>query len=96
MNLFYVKRMPRLKDTAKEKLYNIFDHQLVPKHDLLSKRDAEELMHEFHIQPHQLPYLKASDPTSQALHAEPGDIIRIIRRSPTAGEVTVYRYVVEG
>ena len=53
-------------------------------------------MQEFHIQPHQLPYLKASDPTSQSLHAEPGDIIRITRKSATAGEVIVYRYVVEG
>jgi DNA-directed RNA polymerase subunit H len=96
MNLFYVERMPRLKDADKEKSYNIFEHQQVPKHELLSKRDAEELMKEFHIQPHQLPYLKASDPTSQALHAEVGDIVRITRKSPTAGEVTVYRYVVEG
>jgi len=96
MNLFSVERMPRLKDSGKEKSYNIFEHQLVPKHELLSKKDAEELMQEFHIQPHQLPYLKASDPTSQSLKAEPGDIIRITRKSATAGEVTVYRYVVEG
>lgn len=96
MNLFFVERMPRLKDSGKEKSYNIFNHQIVPKHELLTKKDAEELMQEFHIQPHQLPYLNASDPASQALHAEPGDIIRIVRKSATAGEVTVYRYVVEG
>ena len=96
MNLFSVERMPSLKDNVKEKSYNIFGHQLVPKHELLSKKDAEELMQEFHIQPHQLPYLKSSDPASQSLHAEPGDIIRITRKSATAGEVTIYRYVVEG
>lgn len=53
-------------------------------------------MEGLHIQPHQLPYIKTSDPTSQALTAEPGDILRITRKSPTAGEVVVYRYVVEG
>jgi len=88
--------MPRVKDAEKERSYDLFEHQLVPKHELLSKKDAAELMEGLHIQPHQLPYIKASDPTSQALTAEPGDILRITRKSPTAGHVVVYRYVVEG
>ena len=96
MNLFYVKSMPRLKDAEKVRSYDLFEHQLVPMHELLSKKEASELMEGLHIQPHQLPYIKASDPTSQALKAEPGDILRITRKSATAGEVVVYRYVVEG
>ncbi len=96
MNLFYPERNPSLKDEEKERLYDIFGHQFVPKHELLSKKEAEELMKEFHIRPHQLPYLKTSDPTSEVLGAKMGDIIRITRKSATAGEVVVYRYVVEG
>jgi DNA-directed RNA polymerase subunit H len=85
-----------LKDSEKEKSYNLFDHQLVPKHELLSKKDAEELMRQFHIRPYQLPYILTSDPAVVALEAKVGDILRVTRKSPTAGEVTVYRYVVEG
>jgi len=85
-----------LKDTDREKSYNIFNHQLVPKHELLSKSEAEELMKEFHIRPHQLPYVMTSDPAVEALGGKMGDIIRVTRKSATAGEVVVYRYVVEG
>lgn len=96
MNLFSVERMPSLKDAEKERSYDIFKHQLVPKHELLSKKEAEELMQEFHIQPYQLPYIKATDAASQTLSAKAGDVLKITRKSPTAGEVVVYRYVVEG
>ena len=84
------------KEVEKKRSYDIFEHQLVPDHKLLSKKEAEQIMQEFHIQPHQLPYIKATDPASEALSAKPGDILRITRRSATAGEVVVYRYVVEG
>jgi len=90
------ERTPRLKDTDKERSYNIFDHQLVPKHELLSRKEAEELMKEFHIRPYQLPYIRTSDPTAEVLGAKMGDILRVTRKSPTAGEVVVYRYVVDG
>ena len=90
-----MERIPNLKKEI-EKSYNIFEHQMVPKHELLSKKEAEQLMQEFHIQPHQLPYVKASDPASLVLSAKPGSILRITRKSATAGEVVVYRYVVEG
>jgi DNA-directed RNA polymerase subunit H len=84
------------KEVEKKRSYDIFKHQLVPNHELLSKKEAEQIMQEFHIQPHQLPYIKATDPASETLSAKPGDILRITRRSATAGEVVVYRYVVEG
>jgi DNA-directed RNA polymerase subunit H (RpoH/RPB5) len=96
MNLFYVGKMPRLKDSEKVRSYNLFAHSFVPKHELLSKKEAEELMREFHIRPHQLPYVKTSDPTAESLGAKMGDILRITRKSATAGEVVVYRYVVDG
>lgn len=96
MNLFLAERMPRLKDSDKERSYNLFAHQFVPKHELLSKKEAEELMREFHIRPYQLPYIKTSDPAAETLKAKMGDILRVTRKSATAGEVVVYRYVVDG
>jgi DNA-directed RNA polymerase subunit H len=96
MNLFCAERMPRLKDSEKERSYNLFGHEFVPKHELLSKKEAEELMREFHIRPYQLPYIKTEDPAAEVLGAKMGDILRITRKSATAGEVVVYRYVVDG
>ena len=96
-NLFSAERVRSLKkETEKEKSYDIFEHRIVPNHELLSKKEAEQLMQEFHIQPHQLPYIKATDPASQSLSAKPGDVLKITRNSATAGKVIVYRYVVEG
>jgi DNA-directed RNA polymerase subunit H len=84
-----------MKKEQKPRTFNVLDHELVPKHELVQKKEAEQLMAELHIRPHQLPYVKDADPAVVALGGKPGDIVRITRRSPTAGEVVVYRYVIE-
>jgi len=76
--------------------FNIFSHVLVPKHEIVPSEEREKLLNEYRVQPYQLPRLKASDPGAKAIGAKPGDIVRIIRDSPTAGKYTSYRYVVEG
>lgn len=75
--------------------FDIFAHQLVPKHEILTEEEIKELLKKYKIQPYQLPQIKASDPAVKAIDAKPGDILKIIRRSPTAGEHIAYRYVVE-
>ncbi|MEM3722628.1 MAG: DNA-directed RNA polymerase subunit H, partial [Candidatus Bathyarchaeia archaeon] len=55
----------------------------------------EKLLAQYRVKPYQLPQIKASDPAAKAIGAKPGDILRIIRKSPTAGEHIAYRYVVE-
>jgi len=74
--------------------FYLFDHQLVPKHVILSKEEAKELLAKYHVEPHQLPRIKASDPAVFLIGANPGDIVKIIRKSPTAGVHISYRYVV--
>lgn len=81
-------------DRKKRKI-DIFSHELVPKHILLGKEEAEKLLNELNIYPEQLPWIKKSDPAAVAIGAKPGDIIKIIRKSSTAGEVVIYRYVVD-
>ncbi len=76
--------------------FNIFEHVFVPKHEVVSAEEREKLLSEYRVQPYQLPRLKASDPAAKAIDAKPGDIVRIIRDSPTAGKYMSYRYVVEG
>lgn len=75
--------------------FNIFDHVLVPKHEIVKPDERKKLLQEYRVQPYQLPRLKASDPAVKAIGAKPGDIVRIIRDSPTAGKYISYRHVVE-
>jgi DNA-directed RNA polymerase subunit H len=74
--------------------FDIFKHELVPKHEILTEEEAEELVKRYRIKPYRIPRLKASDPAAKMIGAKPGDIIKIIRKSPTAGDSVAYRYVV--
>lgn len=76
--------------------FNIFEHVLVPKHEVVNAQEREKVLSEYRVQPYQLPRLKTSDPAAKAIGAKPGDIVRIVRDSPTAGKYSSYRYVVEG
>jgi len=76
--------------------FNIFEHVLVPKHEIVQPDERQKVLGEYRVQPYQLPRLKASDPAAKAIGARPGDVVRITRDSPTAGKYVSYRYVVEG
>jgi len=76
--------------------FNIFEHVLVPKHEILTFEEREELLAKYRVRPYQLPRIRASDPAVKAIGAKPGDVVRVIRESSTAGKHVVYRYVVEG
>jgi len=79
---------------AKKDSFDILEHELVPKHIVLSKEEAKELLRKLNIRPHQLPWIRENDPVCKRIGAKKGDIIKIIRKSPTAGEAVFYRYVV--
>jgi DNA-directed RNA polymerase subunit H len=74
--------------------FDLFKHEIVPKHEILTKEDVEELQKKYRIKPYQIPRIKASDPAAKMIGAKPGDIIRITRESQTAGSSIAYRYVV--
>jgi DNA-directed RNA polymerase subunit H len=75
--------------------FDLFEHKLVPKHEILTEKEKEQLLAQFKVHPYQLPQIKAADPSVKAIGAKPGEVLRIIRKSPTAGEHIAYRYVVE-
>jgi len=75
--------------------FDIFQHKLVPKQEILTEEERTELLTKFKVQPYQLPQISSVDPTVKAIGARPGDVLRVIRRSPTAGEHIAFRYVVE-
>ena len=67
---------------------------MVPKHELLSEEEKEEVLRLLGVKPEQLPKIRVDDPIAKEIGAKVGDIIRIIRESPTAGVSIAYRYVV--
>ncbi|MEM1627856.1 MAG: DNA-directed RNA polymerase subunit H [Desulfurococcaceae archaeon] len=76
------------------KKINILEHELVPKHEVLTHKEAYEVLKKLNVEPWQLPWISVNDPVAKAIGAKPGDIIRVIRKSPTAGVSIAYRYVV--
>jgi len=74
---------------------SVLEHELVPKHEVLSAEEAADLLRRYKISPTQLPSILSTDPVVKELGAKPGDIIKITRRSPTAGKYTYYRIVVK-
>ena len=67
----------------------------MPRHEILSDEGKEELLARYKVHAYQLPQISSLDPAVKAIGAKPGDILRVIRKSPTAGEHMAYRYVVE-
>jgi DNA-directed RNA polymerase subunit H len=71
------------------------DHIYVPKHEIMTKKEAEEILKKFNCKPTEMPLIFSNDPAIIGLGVKPGDMMKITRKSPTAGESVYYRYVVE-
>ena len=76
-------------------VFEIFDHKLVPRHEILDDEGKKKVLAQYKIQPYQMPQIKSTDPAVKAIGAKPGDMLKIIRKSATAGEHIAYRYVVD-
>jgi len=74
--------------------FQIFDHEFVSKHELLTPEERAKILEEYKMQPYQLPRINAFDPAVIAVGGKPGDIVRVIRKSQTAGRYVAYRYIV--
>lgn len=82
--------------SVEKKVIKVTNHIFQPKHEILSKEDAEKVLKKFNVKTNQLPYIMSNDKGLEDLDVRPGDIIKITRKSPTAGESVYYRYVVQG
>jgi len=72
---------------------DILKHQLVPEHVVLSEEEAEKVLEDMKVHAQQLPRIRSDDPVVKAIGAKEGDILKIIRESPTAGKFVTYRIV---
>jgi DNA-directed RNA polymerase subunit H (RpoH/RPB5) len=82
--------------TYNELSFNIIDHVLVPKHELITDVDEiEEIVEGYRLQSKwRLPHTKESDPVSKYYYARRGNLFRITKPSITAGKYIKYRVVV--
>ena len=74
--------------------FDIFRHSLVSTAEIVDGEDKQKLIETYHAQPFQFPWVKVDDPVSIILGTEPGDVIKIMAKSQTAGLSESYRYVV--
>ncbi len=75
--------------------FDLFEHELVPTHIIASNDEIKLVLDHYGIQKNQLPRIYRDDPAVKVLGARPGQVIRVERASPTAGQSFYYRLVVD-
>ncbi len=74
--------------------FSLLDHQLIPKHEIMSEDELKSVLKKYSIDKEKLPKIKIVDPVIQEIGAQTGDVVRISRNSQTAGEAFYYRLVI--
>jgi len=67
---------------------------MVPIHQIMSEEEVNGLLSRYNITSDQLPKTYHDDPAAKTIDAKPGDVVRIIRTSHTAGRAESYRLVI--
>ncbi|XWV26581.1 DNA-directed RNA polymerase subunit 5 [Tupanvirus soda lake] len=74
-------------------LSNLIDYRDQPKFELLSPSEMEKFKSEYNATDYTTKKILRSDPVAKYFALRKGDIMRIIRPSPTSGEAIDYRIV---
>lgn len=86
--------------------FNVFSHDLVPAHYLLTEAEAKEVLVRLKIDKDQLPKIRRSDPCIRLLDTleqeagrpaiKEGRVVKVVRRSLTSDIAIAYRLVIRG
>ena len=82
------------KKKSKSK-FKVDKHSLTPKHVKVSDREKKQILEKYRAILKDLPKIYKTDPSILNLEAKPGDVIKVVRMSETAGESLFYRVVVD-
>jgi DNA-directed RNA polymerase I, II, and III subunit RPABC1 len=72
-------------------MQNIIDFVYQPKFELLTPKEMEQVKTEYNFKDKNFKIYKSTDPIVRYYNLQPGDIIRIIRPSPSSGFAIDYR-----
>lgn len=79
----------------KKQKFKVDKHALTPKHQKVSEREKAQLLEKYSTTVNEFPKIFKSDPAILSVGAKPGDLVKITRKSATAGEIVFYRVVVD-
>jgi DNA-directed RNA polymerase, subunit H, RpoH/RPB5 len=80
--------------------FNVLEHEIVPEHHLVPVEEEEIVLTRLNVTKDDLPKISINDPTIKALEEihgplATGRIVKIVRKSPTAGYYEYYRVIVK-
>jgi len=70
-------------------------HELIPKHEILTEKEKEEILQIYDAVLDHLPKILITDPVAAMIGAKAGEVVKITRKSATAGVAVYYRAVVD-
>ena len=79
----------------KKQKFKVDKHILTPKHGKLGEREKAQLLEKYHVTSKELPKILKTDSAIKEMDAKIGDVIKITRKSQTAGESYFYRVVAD-
>eukprot|EP00038_Savillea_parva_P003471 m.126243 g.126243 ORF g.126243 m.126243 type:complete len:216 (+) comp11184_c0_seq1:362-1009(+) len=77
--------------TELELMVNITEHMYVPKHTVLSETDKQIILARYKMSEEQMPRIQETDPIARYFGLMQGQLLKIVRQSPTAGRYVTYR-----
>jgi DNA-directed RNA polymerase subunit H (RpoH/RPB5) len=75
-------------------LIDIVNHRDVPHHEVISETEKKDLLEKYYIKQDNLPVILRDDAMARYLGLRPGEVVKILRPSPTSGTYTSYRICV--
>ncbi|EDW32311.1 GL10501 [Drosophila persimilis] len=77
-----------------ELMFNITENENVPEHVVMTPDEKQELLSRYKLRESMLMRIQVNDPVSRYFGLKPGQVVKIIRSSKTAGRYISYRIVV--